>query len=502
MIPGKKFKGIARKIINTHKYVFCYVLYGDFVLKQLKNIVIFFMCLTIVWTSTLDATVDAEPYVESYQLSITCCNFLEHIQEFTNQSLLIKISSTALSSPMEIHSSKRFLTEEHTVVLQPVEDRYISVYFEVYEISDKSYILCDLNEEPGIGSAEIIFDTYTGKWTGDDFLKDKSGYGRLNGCDDESYDVYEYDVELRFTIEVIDQDGDGIPRWFEEHVYGSDPFADDADRDDDMDGVPLFWEYCWEYDPFTFDDHVLLDPDNDGLSNHEEYLVCIWGSDPFRKDMFMELDQMQIGPNNEGSFVPESSLIRVAQTYAKRNIVFHVDDGCMGGGDILPYEPVLWMGKGRTYYQRYFLQNDSDHWRRGVFRYALFVYNHLPIRGMEFPAEHSILLYFIPGLNSFVISTLILDRVSIPSDEACAFIILHELGHTLGMCMGRPMGCDNQLMRFPFSLQNILFKNYKSVMNYKYAYSILDYSDGSHGIGDFNDWGYLDLTYFQPKGAL
>jgi len=460
------------------------------------------MSLIIVLSSTLDATVDTDSSVESYQLIIKSCNFLEHIQEFSDQSFLIKISSTALSSPVEIHCPKRYLTEEQTVVLQPVEERYILVQFEVYEISDKSFVLCDIDQEKGIDSAEIIFDTFTGKWTGDDFLKDKSGYGRLNGCDDESYYVCEYDVELCFTIEVIDSDGDGIPHWFEEQISALDPSVNDADRDDDRDGVPLFWEYFWEYDPFEYENHTFLDPDNDGLSNHEEYLVSTWNSDPYRKDMFMELDQMQIGPNNEGSFVPESSLIRVTQTYAKRNIVFHVDDGCMGGGEILPYDPVLWMGEGRTYYQTYFLHNESDHWRRGVFRYALFVYNHLPIRGMEFPAEHTILLYFLPGLNSFVISTSILDRVSIPSDEACAFIILHELGHTLGMCMGRPLGCDNQLMRIPFSLQNILFTNYKSVMNYKYAYTILDYSDGSHGIGDFNDWEYMDLTYFQPKGAL
>jgi len=58
------------------------------------------------------------------------------------------------------------------------------------------------------------------------------------------------------------------------------------------------------------------------------------------------------------------------------------------------------------------------------------------------------------------------------------------------------------LMRIPFSFQTILFKNYKSVMNYKYAYTLLDYSDGTHGFGDYDDWGNLDLSYFQPKGAL
>jgi len=80
-------------------------------------------------------------------------------------------------------------------------------------------------------------------------------------------------------------------------------------------------------------------------------------------------------------------------------------------------------------------------------------------------------------------------------------IMLHELGHTLGMYMGHPLGCDNQLMRNPFSIQRILFKNYESVMNYRYTYEILDYSDGSHGFGDYDDWGKMDLAFFQPDGA-
>ena len=79
--------------------------------------------------------------------------------------------------------------------------------------------------------------------------------------------------------------------------------------------------------------------------------------------------------------------------------------------------------------------------------------------------------------------------------------MLHELGHTLGLYMGHPPGCDNQLMRNPLSLQRIFFKNYKSVMNYQYTYEILDYSDGSHGFWDYDDWGNIDLTFFQPIGA-
>jgi hypothetical protein len=35
-------------------------------------------------------------------------------------------------------------------------------------------------------------------------------------------------------------------------------------------------------------------------------------------------------------------------------------------------------------------------------------------------------------------------------------------------------------------------------MNYRYVYSgMIDYSDGSRGKNDFDDWNTLDLTFFQ-----
>ena len=34
---------------------------------------------------------------------------------------------------------------------------------------------------------------------------------------------------------------------------------------------------------------------------------------------------------------------------------------------------------------------------------------------------------------------------------------------------------------------------------YKFGKYYMDYSDGSHGIRDFDDWNNIDLTYFQNK---
>lgn len=36
-------------------------------------------------------------------------------------------------------------------------------------------------------------------------------------------------------------------------------------------------------------------------------------------------------------------------------------------------------------------------------------------------------------------------------------------------------------------------------MNYRYVFKLVDYSDGSHGENDFDDWGHLDLTQFNGE---
>ncbi|RLF61368.1 MAG: hypothetical protein DRN16_03770 [Thermoplasmata archaeon] len=57
--------------------------------------------------------------------------------------------------------------------------------------------------------------------------------------------------------------------------------------------------------------------------------------------------------------------------------------------------------------------------------------------------------------------------------------------------------------------------NYVSCMNYgnsggplkgilkpSYAWMVLDYSDGTHGEHDYNDWAHIDLTYFQKSAPF
>ena len=463
-----------------------------------KKTVIFVSLVSILIVLNTNVQADECDYSENVVLTIKSCNYLEYVQEFTNHSFLLIVNTSCNLSEFDFRIDGRYNYSNFIINLGSPSERYTKIVFEVYEIVNESYKKCDLDSKKGIGSAEIIFDNFMGYWIGDDQLGDKSGYGHLNGCDDESFYEFERDFELCFSIDILDPDQDNIPIWFEENIYNTNPLVDDSERDDDNDKIPLYWEWKWDYNPFEYENHKEIDPEEDGLNNYEEYLVSEWDSDPYHKDIFVELDHMQPGGDGYDFLLPRTSIIMVYQTYAKRNIMFHVDDGCMGGGELIPYDSIVWFGEEKEYYKKYFLHDDEDNWRRGVFRYAIYVQNAFPISGLEFPGENSLLHYFDPGLNSYIIS---IKAFKDYSNFKHACIMLHELGHTLGIHIGKPLGCDNQIMRIPFSFQRLLFKNYKSVMNYKYAYSILDYSDGSHGFGDYNDWENIDLTYFQPYGA-
>jgi hypothetical protein len=380
--------------------------------------------------------------------------------------------------------------------------------------------------------AEISYSIAAGHWFGDDFvnagtwLSDPSGYGRLNGCDDRSYYDKERDCELWFDVYQTDPDGDGIPYWTEVNVFETDPEVDNTGEDDDSDGCPIEWEHKWGhqmsvdddsnttehwwiYDPIEPDAHKTLDPDRDGLDNVEEYLTSQWGSDPFRKDLFIEFDEMEEGPDGLMVQFPEDSKELLATAYNSRNIVLHLDDGSLGGGESIPFtEETLNRNDLKQYYFQYFLHGNLDNWRVGVFHYALHLYDagwagyvfgngytdHLDSLQIssKYHEEYTLgnPLYNLLRRKTFNIQT--------QRERVYAAVLMHETGHTLGIFNGNTPGCDNSKTLNPLQYDFWKYGVYKSVMNYRYVYSgLIDYSDGSRGKNDFNDWDTLDLTFFQ-----
>ena len=405
----------------------------------------------------------------------------------------------------------------------PDEEDYVNITIQLWDSSPNGDKLCDLSENYGDFEENYEVDLYynlkTGHWDGDDWLipfwggLDKSGYGRLNGCDDNSFYQNNRDCELYFDIYQNDFDNDGIPYWTEVNVFKTDPTVNNLGEDFDGDGIPIEWEFRWgyfqnidwenftwihdwRYNPNIWEDHRSIDEDNDGIDNYEEFLTANLGSDPYRKDLFVELDQMEAGPNGEpASIMPEGAKELLQIAYNKHNVVYHLDDGSWedSGSDMIPFDELTstdWFSSDNDLnkiYNDFFLHNDENNWRKGVFHYGVFIYQCSMANGNAFGSGS--FQISSNGLNEKARSLPWLDR-----DIVYASAYMHECGHTLEL---NAPGVDDQESKFPWQLHWWKWRPYHSVMNYGYMYLMVDYSDGSRGLNDFNDWNDMDLTSFQ-----
>ena len=362
--------------------------------------------------------------------------------------------------------------------------------------------ICDLNSKVEKKDVDLIYNIKTGHWIGDDFIGDSSGYGRLNGCDDGSIYTNEKDCELWFDIYQNDYDDDGIPYFVEVNYYHTDPEYDDSGYDYDFDNIPIEWEHKWGFNPCNWENHEQNDPDEDSISNYEEYMTSKWNSDPFRKDYFIEIDQMDKGPNEEGNFIPKNTKEILKSIYERRNIVYHFDDGELGGGgEIIPFDDCTYNKELLNIYKNYFLHNNNNNWRRSVFHYGVFIYGHYFGAAHAFVGEGSLINSNVRGINSFQVSTssadIYVNNNNYPRDFVYASYILHESGHSFGIDIFNPMGCDNIYTQYPWMPDYWIYENYKSIMNYRYFPELHDYSDGTHGENDYDDWSNLDFTWFE-----
>ena len=457
-------------------------------------------------------TDDIDPLVDiAVTVDILAIRTLDIIDNSSDPDFFIKIFINDEEFISSIWKDTNYLYDCWSVtknVLDDVETANIKI--QLWDNNSNGDSLCDISMDANyedIGfDADLIYNLKTGHWHGSDQIQgDPSGYGRLNGCDDGSVYKNENDCELWFNVYQEDFDNDGIPYWTEVNVYGTDPEICDLGRDDDNDGIPIEWEHKWGYDPLISDDHQNLDSDNDSLSNIEEYLTSDFGSDPYRQDVFLEIDYMEDGPNGEKSILPELTKEILKNPFHRRNIVFHVDTGEINGGELIPFDDKSDQDEILKIYRDYFTHNNESNWRRGVFHYGIIV-NLCNMKGYAFSGDTPPYWGYIPGTNGFVISSsqmeknthkLLLRTKTLEYLYASA--IMHETGHNFGIRFGEPFGCDCWIGKYPWQICFWFIRNYKSIMNYQYTYSIFDYSDGSHGRGDYDDWANIDLTYFEAQ---
>jgi len=369
---------------------------------------------------------------------------------------------------------------------------------------EKIGILGLRSQDNEIDKIDLTFDYKTGRWEGDDSFNDSDGYGHYLG------DMY----EIWFNIVPNDDDRDGIPYWTEVNILNTNPEIDDSKLDPDEDGIPTAWEWKWGYDaendvmiydPHVYDNHSTLDPDNDGLENVEEYQMAKWFANPFSQDIYIEVDGMEKGGlfDKTHVFWTESQQIMI-ERFASHGINLYIDDGwpggpINGGGEILPYIETISQDSGATspFYRNHFAEE-----RRGIFRY-LIVGN---AAGFCHPSEFNRYDTMAVGTNLQIF----LKRGGFTPRAfrvMLAAMVMHETGHSLGIGPWNVGGNDNaSFVESKEAEREYVEKwgNYRSVMNYYHMYDkkMVDYSDGSNGLGDVNDWEMFDLTYFQQEAKV
>jgi hypothetical protein len=490
---------------------------------QVKHTV--FTPLAVTDFDPLDTTINVT-------VSINEIRALKTINLFSDPDLYVKVKINDKEFVSNVWQNTKYIETPNWSATSevPKDKEFVNISIELWDKNAVKDRLCDISPDFGTfaqcRTVELTYSIATGVWWGDDYLEDPSGYGRLNGCDDNSIYQQDRDCELLFNITQTDFDGDHLPYWLEVNMYNTSPLINNRGEDADNDGIPIEWEYTYGltyiewghdegyyliYDPFSWENHTALDPDNDGLNNIEEYKTWQWVSDPFRQDLFIELDQMVKGPKDQGSTAPAGAFDLLRDSYSKHNIVWHIDDGRYGGGELIPFNGNVSQGDLSSYYWNYFMQGDAHNWRRGVFRWCIIAYNGSTwANGFTFSSR----INGSSALDCFFLSSKTLDskvkrfplidslvRKTFNPEEQRALVyagaIMHETGHTLNI---QAPGCDDSNAGWPWQIDYYRYGPYKSVMNYRYIYTgLVDYSDGSRGKNDYDDWGTIDLAYFNPR---
>jgi parallel beta-helix repeat protein len=283
-----------------------------------------------------------------------------------------------------------------------------------------------------------------------------------------------------------------IDEKFQELPY-SNPWPEQitfTDLDTDGDGAPDWWEIKWGYNPVVWNDHQHLDPDKDSLNNIEECAMDQFDSNPFKQDVYLEFDWTKSIIVNTTNKPPEQEITQMIDAFALHNITLHVDTGNLGGGEELPPRSFVSYADIIDLYWDYFLHNDLNNPRQCIFHYGIIC---------DYSEGPGFAVIAWDHLNSFIIGAQFLTE-KYPHYQRERIVMtsaMHELGHTFGLIVTKYNGIDNHFTMKPIYNEFWIYIRYKSLMNYLYTFALMDFSDGSHGRGDFNDWGNLDFSFFK-----
>jgi hypothetical protein len=362
-------------------------------------------------------------------------------------------------------------------------------------------------------SFQLTYDFKTGRWSGSDYFNDSDGYGHFNGSL----------FEMWFDIRQTDFDADGIPFWVEVNELGTSPRVNDIDNDPDNDGIPTAWEWKWGYNPHKWDNHTYLDPDKDGIQNTEEWFMEKWLANPHYPEIYIEADFMERTPFRPykieiapGRIIKRIKRPRIVKTtddgtrnifyeeaqqmlidrFSQHSITVHIDDGCMGGGgEYVEFIPEGSYGWNSGYFAEFYKNNFDDD-RKGIFRYLLTGHWGGWAHSQDYKNFHDFMT--TPTNTVFNKNNLCLAFTPRTKRIGQAVAVIHELGHTCSFSRNRTcQGVDNSSGRWG-DPPDYPWHDYVSVMNYDYfGMRYFDFSDGTNGKNDYDDWGKIDIAFFQ-----
>lgn len=270
----------------------------------------------------------------------------------------------------------------------------------------------------------------------------------------------------------IDEDEDGLDA-LREQIQGTS----DASKDTDGDGLSDYAESEW----YPNRDDIFC-----GVSE------CAY-PDPLKMDIYVEVDWMDDGAT---AYRPDSTQVGlVADAFDNKDINLHVDTGQYGGGNELPiyieqlkFAPIT----GETDF--FNLKNGDETYganfsedRRGIWHYMItgnkastydedtsaFVNDHT---GVSYPSDD----------DAFIAIGRVKELSPTTEDVAIAGTIIHELGHNL--CLSADAYAGQSFNCLFSGVDSYAGNDYMSSMNYDKQLSLVDYSDGSNGTNDHNDW--------------
>ena len=257
-----------------------------------------------------------------------------------------------------------------------------------------------------------------------------------------------------------DSDEDGLADGREVRALGTDAAANDSDADDLADRL--------EVDGYGTDP-TNADTDGDGLRDGVEAAGSgpLAAADPLARDVFVELDYMR------GERPTDDAISLVEERFAAAPV--ENPDGSTGVAlhvvvdDAVPREPST-------------SELDSVRLRLAHFDNESRGYHHALVAVDARLANTSVAGFATTG--HVVIQTTGGDGDAYTT-RGQAHVLMHELGHALGLSTDRYAGIDSYA---------VSYDRYASIMNYNAPWEDLGYSTD----GAFDDWAYLETDMYAP----